>query len=91
VEHAVSGNAEFLAELRETNNSLVSTKQNEIMKTFTILAFIALPATTVLSLFQIESDSRPIVGLPFDFWILVLLLIGIAFSLYSWFKHKRWL
>ena len=91
VEHAVSGNAEFLSELRETNNSLVSTKQNEIMKTLTILAFIALPATTVLSLFQIESASRPIVGLPFDFWILVLLLIGIAFSLYSWFKRKRWL
>jgi len=35
--------------------------------------------------------ARPIVGLPFDFWILVLLLIGIAFSLYSWFKRKRWL
>lgn len=91
VEHAVSGNVEFLSELRETNNSLVSTKQNEIMKTLTILAFIALPATTVLSLFQIESAARPIVGLPFDFWILVLLLVGIAFSLYSWFKHKRWL
>lgn len=91
VEHTVSGNAEFLAELRETNNSLVSTKENEIMKTLTILAFIALPATTVLSLFQIESVSRPIVGLPFDFWILVLLLIAIAFSLYAWFKRKRWL
>ncbi|OGJ67560.1 hypothetical protein A2947_02295 [Candidatus Peribacteria bacterium RIFCSPLOWO2_01_FULL_54_110] len=91
VEHAVAGNVEFLTELRETNNSLLSTKQNEIMKTLTILAFIALPATTVLSLFQIESVSRPIVGLPFDFWILVLLLIGIAFSLYSWFKRKKWL
>lgn len=91
VEHAVSGNVEFLSELRETNNSLLSTKQNEIMKTLTILAFIALPATTVLSLFQIESASRPIVGGRFDFWILVLLLVAIAFSLYSWFKHKRWL
>ena len=91
VEHAVEGNGAFLSELRETNNALLSTKQNEIMKTLTVLAFIALPATTVLSLFQIDSVARPIVGLPFDFWILVLLLIGIAFSLYSWFKRKRWL
>lgn len=91
VEHAVTGNAEFLAELRETNNSLVSTKQNEVMKTLTILAFIALPATTVLSLFQIDSVSRPIIGTRFDFWILVLLLIVIAFSLYSWFRRKKWL
>ncbi len=91
VEHTVQSNSAFLSELRETNNSLLSTKQNEVMKTLTILAFIALPATTVLSLFQIETSARPIVGSRFDFWILVLLLIGIALSLYSWFRHKRWL
>jgi len=91
VEHSLEGNELSLTELRETNNSLVSTKQNEIMKTLTILAFIALPATTVLSLFQIDSVSRPIVGLPFDFWILVLLIAGIAAALYLWFKRQRWL
>ncbi len=91
VEHSLHSNEASLKELRETNNSLLSTKQNEIMKTFTILAFIALPATTVLSLFQIETQARPIVGLPFDFWILVLLIGGIAFSLFLWFKRKRWL
>src|SRR3989344_6163983 len=40
VEHLVASNAAFLSELRETNNALLSTKQNEIMKTLTILAFI---------------------------------------------------
>lgn len=91
VEHAVESNAAFLSELRETNNALLSTKQNEIMKTLTILAFIALPATTVLSLFQIDSASRPIVGLPLDFWILAAMVGCIAFGLYTWFRHKRWL
>lgn len=91
VEHAVESNAAFLSELRETNNALLSTKQNEIMKTLTILAFIALPATTVLSLFQIDSASRPIVGLPLDFWILAAMVGCIAFGLYSWFRHKKWL
>ena len=91
VEHAISGNMAALTELRETNNALLSTKQNEIMKTLTILAFIALPATTVLSLFQIDTVSRPIVGLRFDFWILVLMVGCIAFGLYTWFRHKKWL
>lgn len=91
VEHAVESNTAFLTELRETNNSLLSTKQSEIMKTLTILAFIALPATTVLSLFQIESVARPIVGNRFDFWILVLMVGGIAVGLYSWFRRKKWL
>ncbi len=91
VEHAVEGNAAFLSELRETNNALLSTKQNEIMKTLTVLAFIALPATTVLSLFQIETASRPIVGMPFDFWLLALMVGGIAFGLFTWFKYRKWL
>lgn len=91
VEHAVLNNTAFLSELRETNNALLSTKQNEIMKTLTILAFIALPATTVLSLFQIDTVSRPLIGRPFDFWILVFMLVCIVFGLYRWFKHKNWL
>ncbi len=33
VEHFVASNVEFLTELRETNNALLSSKQNEIMKT----------------------------------------------------------
>lgn len=91
VAHAVENNLAFISELRETNNALLSTKQNEIMKTLTILAFIALPATTVLSLFQINAVSRPIVGLPFDFWILLIIVCSVVLLLYSWFKHKRWL
>ena len=89
--YRVESNMAFLGELRETNNALLTTKQNEIMKTLTVLAFIALPATTVLSLFQIDSISRPLIGMRFDFWILVLLVGSIAIGLYTWFKRKRWL
>ena len=91
VAHAVDGNTVFLLELRETNNALLSTKQNEIMKTIAVLAFIALPATTVLSLFQIDTLSRPIVGLPFDFWILLLMVGAVVLGLFAWFKRRRWL
>jgi Mg2+ and Co2+ transporter CorA len=91
VEHAVESNVAFLSELRETNNALLSTKQNEIMRTLTVLAFIALPATTILSLFQIGAVSRPIVGQPGDFWIILLIVGGLVFSLYSFFRYKHWL
>jgi magnesium transporter len=91
VANMVESEAAFLTELRETNNALLSTKQNEIMKTFTILAFVALPSTTLLLLFQIETVSRPIVGLPFDFWILLGMVGGMAWGFYQWFKHKKWL
>src|SRR6185437_1261675 len=48
---------EALVELRETNNSLLNTKQNEIMKTLTVMAFIFLPLSFFASLFQMNTRS----------------------------------
>src|SRR3989338_411620 len=39
VRHTLEHLREWLSELRETNNSLLSTKQNDIMKNLTIMAF----------------------------------------------------
>ena len=80
-----------LNELRETNNSLLSTKQNEIMKVFTILAFVTFPLSLVASIFGMNTMAMPIVGSPHDFWI-VLGLMGVAtFFMFLYFRHKKWL
>ncbi len=80
-----------LTELRETNNSLLSTKQNEIMKTFTILAFFFLPISFTASLFGMNASHMPIVGSQYDFWILLGGMAIIAVSCFSYFKYKHWL
>ncbi len=82
---------ESLIELRETNNSLLSTKQNEIMKTFTVLAFVFLPLTFITSLFGMNTINNPIIGSTYDFWVIVgmMLLVGVCCVIY--FKRKGWL
>ncbi len=91
VERAIENLRDSLGELRETNNALLSTKQNEVMKTLTVMAFIVLPLTLISQLFGMNSEHLPIIGLPGDFWIIVagLTVMGSAFFLY--FKHKGWL
>ena len=84
------GQRDALSELRETNNSLLSTKQNEIMKVLTIMAFITLPLTVVTQLFSMNAVSLPIVGTPGDFWIILAMLVVIALSLFVFFKKKGW-
>jgi len=80
-----------LNELRETNNSLLSTKQNEVMKIFTILAFVTFPLSLVASIFGMNTIHTPFIGQPYDFWI-VIGLMGIAtFFMFLFFRHKRWL
>lgn len=80
-----------LVELRETNNALLTTKQNEIMKVFTILAFVTFPLTLFSSLFGMNTNYTPIVGHQFDFWIIVSIMIGVATLFFSYFKYKKWL
>jgi magnesium transporter len=80
-----------LVELRETNNSLLSTKQNEIMKTFTVLAFIFLPLSFIASLFGMNTVNNPIIGGTYDFWIIVGIMTALALVFFAYFKRKDWL
>jgi Mg2+ and Co2+ transporter CorA len=78
VHNHIMRETESLHELRETNNSLLTTKQNETMRIFTILAFLTFPPHAYRSNLQYGYRfMTPIVGDPHDFWIL-LGMMGIA-------------
>jgi magnesium transporter len=82
---------ESLHELRETNNSLLTTKQNETMKIFTIMAFVIFPLTLVAAIFSMDTKETPIVGAPHDFWIIVGMMALGASLMFIFFKRKKWL
>lgn len=87
----IEKNKETVDELRETNNSLLSTKQNEIMKVLTIVSFIAYPLTILSALFQMNMRHTPIIGMQNDFWIVTGAMLIVAVSLFLYFKSKKWL
>jgi magnesium transporter len=91
VHNHIMRETESLHELRETNNALLTTKQNETMKIFTILAFTTFPLTLIAAVFSMDTRYNPIVGLPYDFWIIIGLMAIITFCMFSYFKHKKWL
>ena len=84
-------NQEFLQELRTTNDSLLTSKQNRVMEVLTIMAFSTLPATLVATIFGMNVISTPFAQNPNGFWIIlgiVVVLTGLTFGL---FRHKKWL
>jgi magnesium transporter len=91
VDHILRSNMESIIELRETNNSLVSTKQNEVMKVLTIMAFITFPLSLFASLFGMNTTYLPFVGLSYDFWIIVGIMLVCVVCFFGWFKYKKWL
>lgn len=80
-----------LGELRDTNDSLLSTKQNEIMRTFTVISFLFLPLTFIAAIFTMSTSHTPIVGSVNDFWIVVGIMTVVAVGCLSYFKYKNWL
>ena len=91
VHNHVMRNIESLHELRETNSALLSTKQNEITKLFTVLAFVTLPVTLLVKVLAIESPYNPILGRPNDFWIIVSIVLIVSAAMLWVFDRRGWL
>lgn len=91
IDNGITINMDTLHELRETNNSMLSTKQNEIMKNLTIMAFVTIPLSLIAALFDMGATATPIVGHPFDFWILLSIMAGLALLFVGYFYYKKWL
>jgi magnesium transporter len=87
---AIASQNEFVIEMRETNNSLLSTKQNEVMKMLTVLAFLTLPASIIAGIFNMNVDL-PIAGQPGAFYIIIGLMVIASLSMFALFKSKKWL
>jgi len=82
---------EYLRDLRDTNDSLVSTKQNEVMKTLTVMAFVILPLSLLASIFGMNAKYMPFIGKEHDFLIILLLMIALTIFMFIFFRSKKWL
>jgi len=81
---------ELLADLRETNDSLLNTKQNEIIKDLTLIAFIFYPLTLVASIFTIPGSNVPLIDKPYGWATILLLMVLLSFGIWFFFKKKKW-
>jgi Mg2+ and Co2+ transporter CorA len=78
-------------ELRITNDSLLTSAQNEVMKTLTMMAFILAPASLLAALFGMNVPNVPFADHPHAFWIVVCIFFAISGSFYLVFRLKKWL
>jgi magnesium transporter len=82
---------EMFNDLRLTNDSLLTIKTNEIMKILTIMAFVTFPLSVITSTFGMNTEFTPILGQPFDFWIVVAIMLALVAFMFAFFRYKRWL
>ncbi len=81
---------ELIEGLSKTFDSLQANKINEIMKVLTLISSILLPLTFITGLYGMN------IGLPFQnepraFWIVVVAMVTIVFTMVWFFKKKNWM
>lgn len=87
---SITSNKDYLRELRETNDSLLDTRQNDIMQRLTIFNFFILPITLITAIFGMNTHL-PFVGNPYDFEIILGLMLCIILFIYFVLKRQGWL
>ncbi len=91
IEKILQNSIEFLRELRNTNDSLLTTKQNETIKALTFMTFLSLPFAIIANLFSMNTVNAPIIGNQHDWSILLVIqLVVVAFS-YMYAKWRKWI
>lgn len=91
VSSLIENTKEYLSELRDTNDSLLSSKQNEIMKTLTIMAFVTFPLSLIAAIFGMNTVYTPFIGKENDFLIVVILMLMLTLAMFIFFRIKKWL
>ncbi len=77
-------------ELRETNASLLSARQSEIMKTLTLITVLVLPLELLAFIFAIHAPGTPFIDHPQGFWIIISIMLFVVAMTGLFFIKKRW-
>ena len=87
----VQVNRALFSDLRETNDSLLTIKNNDLTRFLGVTAFIFLPMTVIVQLFGM-STALPIDSLgEAGFYVVFGFAIFITVMMYLFAKHRRWL
>src|SRR2546426_185598 len=81
---------EVVEALEDTNESVISHRQNDILRILTIFSVILLPLTLISGIFGMNV-LFPGEHTPAAFWAIVGLMVGVIAGMIAFFKYKRWL
>lgn len=90
LQNKLDGHKEILNDLRDTNDSLITTKTNSTVKTLTVMSFIMLPLSLVAGIFGMNMEFI-LIERPHDLFLLIGGMLVLGIIMYTFFKLKKWI
>jgi magnesium transporter len=81
---------EVVDALEQTNESVISHRQNDVLRVLTVVTVILLPLTLITGIFGMNVHF-PGFESATAFWVLIGFMLGLAIGLTAFFRAKRWL
>jgi magnesium transporter len=81
---------EVVEALEDTNESVISHRQNDVLRILTVVSVILLPLTLISGIFGMNV-LFPGEGTHEAFWVIVGLMIAVIAGMVAFFRYKRWL
>ncbi|MBI4118147.1 MAG: magnesium transporter CorA family protein [Parcubacteria group bacterium] len=91
IRHLIENHKETIEALHATNESLTSNRVSKIVTLLTIFSTIILPLNFMASLWGMNHEFLPLRDGPYDFWVLLGLMLLIGSTLIFYFRYKKWL
>ncbi|OGI72020.1 hypothetical protein A3J61_01395 [Candidatus Nomurabacteria bacterium RIFCSPHIGHO2_02_FULL_38_15] len=89
LQNKLDGHKEILNDLRETNDSLITTKTNSAVKTLTAMSFIMLPLSLIAGIFGMNVEFA-LVRSTQDLFMIIGGMILLGTLMYIFFRLKKW-
>jgi len=84
----------YMEKIDSIQNSLlglITIRQNEAVKVFTVLATIFLPATLIASIFGMNFEYMPELSWKYGYPYSLFLMVAVTLALLLWVRRKGWL
>lgn len=93
--NAVSANTdhfrELLTSILELHVSMMNTKMNQVVQLLTVFAAIFMPLTFLAGIYGMNFRYMPGLENQYGYFILLLLMVGLAISMIFFFRKRKWL
>jgi magnesium transporter len=81
---------EVIEALESTNESVISHRQNDVLRILTVFSVVLLPLTVITGFFGMNLNF-PGFGTAWAFWTIFGLMAAAFVGMIAFFRHKRWL
>jgi magnesium transporter len=88
---SLEGLRESIGDIHNTNESLISFRLNDIMRTLTVISVIFIPINFIAFTFSMRASGMPIINQPNSFWLIIATMALVVTGLLIIFKKKKWL